>query len=129
MSEAAMREVIGDRTVDEVITIGRQDIEIAALTRLQELAKRSPARHSRRSGAAEERQSAEPGAGIVQRGEQGTAGPRERDQRRQRRIQQGGAEGQGEAAQTIRGAEGYRFKRVNEAEGDVAASARCFANT
>ena len=27
LSEAAMREVIGDRTVDEVITIGRQDIE------------------------------------------------------------------------------------------------------
>jgi regulator of protease activity HflC (stomatin/prohibitin superfamily) len=27
----------------------------------------------------------------------------------------------GEADQTIRGAEGYRFKRVNEAEGDVAA--------
>ena len=28
---------------------------------------------------------------------------------------------EGEADQTIRGAEGYRFKRVNEAEGDVAA--------
>jgi modulator of FtsH protease HflK len=27
----------------------------------------------------------------------------------------------GEADQTIRAAEGYRFKRVNEAEGDVAA--------
>src|SRR4029434_2843860 len=40
LSEAAMREVIGDRTVDEVITIGRQDIEISALTRMQELAKR-----------------------------------------------------------------------------------------
>ena len=40
LSEAAMREVIGDRTVDEVITIGRQDIEISALARMQELAKR-----------------------------------------------------------------------------------------
>ncbi len=40
LSEAAMREVIGDRTVDEVITIGRQDIEVAALARMQELAKR-----------------------------------------------------------------------------------------
>src|SRR5260370_897026 len=37
LSEAAMREVIGDRTVDEVITIGRQDIEISALARMQEL--------------------------------------------------------------------------------------------
>ena len=35
-----MREVIGDRTVDEVITIGRHDIEISALSRMQELAKR-----------------------------------------------------------------------------------------
>src|SRR5439155_6729875 len=40
LSEASMREVIGDRTVDEVITIGRQDIEVAALARMQELAKR-----------------------------------------------------------------------------------------
>src|SRR6266567_2636774 len=40
LSEAAMREVIGDRTVDEVITIGRQDIEVSALARMQELAKR-----------------------------------------------------------------------------------------
>jgi regulator of protease activity HflC (stomatin/prohibitin superfamily) len=39
LSEAAMREVIGDRTVDEVITIGRQDIEIAALARMQESAR------------------------------------------------------------------------------------------
>src|ERR1044072_8367385 len=35
LSEAAMREVIGDRTVDEVITIGRQDIEASALRRMQ----------------------------------------------------------------------------------------------
>ena len=31
LSEAAMREVIGDRTVDEVITIGRQEVEMAAI--------------------------------------------------------------------------------------------------
>ena len=31
-----MREVIGDRTADELITIGRQDIEIEALARMQE---------------------------------------------------------------------------------------------
>src|SRR5215471_15592829 len=40
LSEAAMREVVGDRTVDELITIGRQEIEIEALTRMQELSKR-----------------------------------------------------------------------------------------
>ena len=41
LSEAAMREVIGDRTVDELITIGRQDIEIEALARMQELSIRN----------------------------------------------------------------------------------------
>src|SRR5262252_1835180 len=37
LSESVMREVIGDRTVDEVLTIGRHDIEAAALTRLATL--------------------------------------------------------------------------------------------
>ncbi len=37
LSESVMREVIGDRTVDEVLTIGRHDIETAALNRLIEL--------------------------------------------------------------------------------------------
>lgn len=36
-SEAIMREVVGDRTVDEVITVGRQDIEVQAQVKLQEL--------------------------------------------------------------------------------------------
>jgi membrane protease subunit HflK len=35
-----MGEVVGHRTVDELITIGRQDIEIEALARMQELSKR-----------------------------------------------------------------------------------------
>src|ERR1051325_3020557 len=37
LSESVMREVIGDRTVDEVLTIGRHDIETATLTRLADL--------------------------------------------------------------------------------------------
>ena len=32
-----MREVIGDRTVDEVLTIGRHDVETSTLTRLADL--------------------------------------------------------------------------------------------
>jgi len=36
-SESVIREVVGDRTVDEVITIGRQEIESQALIKLQEL--------------------------------------------------------------------------------------------
>ena len=37
LSESVMREVIGDRTVDEVLTIGRHEIETASLNRLAEL--------------------------------------------------------------------------------------------
>ena len=37
VSESVMREVVGDRTVDEVITVGRQEIEVVALQRMQEL--------------------------------------------------------------------------------------------
>ncbi|MDF1837754.1 MAG: FtsH protease activity modulator HflK, partial [Planctomycetota bacterium] len=38
-SESVMREVVGDRTVDEVITIGRQEIENETLVKLQALVK------------------------------------------------------------------------------------------
>src|SRR6476620_11173132 len=34
VSESVMREVVGDRTVDEVITIGRQEIETEALAKM-----------------------------------------------------------------------------------------------
>ncbi len=37
LSEAVMREVVGDRTVDEVLTIGRTEMEITAVSRLKEL--------------------------------------------------------------------------------------------
>jgi membrane protease subunit HflK len=37
LSESVMREVIGDRTVDEVLTIGRHDIETSSLERLAAL--------------------------------------------------------------------------------------------
>jgi len=36
-SESVMREVVGDRTVDEVITIGRQEIEDVSVAKLQAL--------------------------------------------------------------------------------------------
>ena len=37
MNEAVMRSVVGDRTVTEVLTVGRQEIEVTAQTVLQEL--------------------------------------------------------------------------------------------
>jgi membrane protease subunit HflK len=37
LSQAVMREVVGDRTVDEVLTIGRQEMETRCAERLREL--------------------------------------------------------------------------------------------
>ena len=120
LSEAAMREVIGDRTVDEVITIGRQDIEISALARMQELAKRytlgirvdqvqlknvnPPAEVQASFNEVNKAQQDRENAINIANGDYNEAVPRAR----------------GQADQMIRAAEGYRFKRVNEAQGDIA---------
>lgn len=120
LSEAAMREVVGDRTVDEVITVGRQAIEVAALARIQELALRyqlgirvdgvqlkdvNPPKQVEASfNEVNKAQQDRASAINVAVGEYNKAVPRAR----------------GQAEQTVSAAEGYRFKRVNEAEGDVA---------
>lgn len=120
LSEAAMREMIGDRTVDEVITIGRQDIEVSVLARLQELTKlyalglridqvqlknvNPPAEVQASFNEVNRAQQDRENAVNVANGDYNQAVPKAR----------------GEADQAIRGAEGYQFKRVNEAEGDVA---------
>ncbi|HEY0791470.1 MAG TPA: FtsH protease activity modulator HflK [Chthoniobacterales bacterium] len=121
LSEAAMREVIGDRTVDELITIGRQEIEIEALARMQELSRRyhlgirvdqvqlknvnPPSQVQASFNEVNKAQQDRENAINIANGDYNKAVPRAK----------------GQADQTIRGAEGYRFKRVNEAEGDVAA--------
>ena len=120
LSEAAMREVVGDRTVDEVITIGRQEIELAALTRLQELVAKyqlgvvvdqvqlknvNPPKPVQASfNEVNKAQQDRENMINVANGEYNKAIPRAK----------------GEADSAIQAAEGYRFKRVNEAEGDVA---------
>ncbi len=121
LSEAAMREVVGDRTVDELITIGRQEIEVEALNRMRELSKRyrlgirvdqvqlknvnPPSQVQASFNEVNRAQQDRENAINVANGEYNKVVPRAK----------------GEADQTIRAAEGYRFKRVNEAEGDVAA--------
>ena len=121
LSEAAMGEVVGDRTVDELITIGRQDIEIEALARMQELSKRynlgirvdqvqlknvnPPSQVQASFNEVNKAQQDRENTINIANGEYNKVVPKAK----------------GEADQTIRTAEGYRFKRVNEAEGDVAA--------
>ncbi len=120
LSESVMRTVVGDRTVDEVITIGRQEIEVEALTELQELVNRY-----------------ELGLGIdqVQLKNVNPPGPvqpsfnevNQAQQEREQMINEANGEynkvvprARGEAEQKVQAAEGYATKRVNEAEGDVA---------
>jgi membrane protease subunit HflK len=121
LSEAAMREVVGDRTVDELITIGRQDIEIEGLARMQELSKRyhlgirvdqvqlknvnPPSQVQASFNEVNKAQQDRENAINIANGEYNNVVPKAK----------------GQADETIRAAEGYRFKRVNEAEGDVAA--------
>jgi len=120
LSEAAMREVIGDRTVDEVITIGRQEIEVNALTKMQDLARQyqlgvkvdqvqlknvNPPRQVVNSfNEVNRAQQDREGMINVASGEYNKVIPKAK----------------GEADMQLRSAEGYQFKRVNEAEGDVA---------
>ena len=120
LSEAAMREVIGDRTVDEVITIGRQDIEVAALAQMQEMARayqlgiqvdqvqlknvNPPGQVQASFNEVNKAQQDRENMINIANGEYNKAVPKAK----------------GDADRSIRSAEGYRFKRVNEAEGDVA---------
>jgi membrane protease subunit HflK len=120
LSEAAMREVVGDRTVDELITIGRQDIEISALTRMQELAQRY---HLGVRVDQVQLKNVNPPSQV--QGSFNEVNKAQQDRENVINIANGDynkavPKAKGEADQTIRGAEGYRFKRVNEAEGDVA---------
>ena len=120
LSETAMREVIGDRTVDEVITIGRQDIETTALARMQDLVKlynlgirvdqvqlknvNPPKQVESSFNEVNKAQQDRENMINVANGDYNKVVPKAK----------------GEAEQTIGTAEGYRFKRVNEAEGDAA---------
>ncbi len=120
LSEAAMREVIGDRTVDEVITIGRQEIEVTALSKMQDFAKQYGL--GVRVDQVQLKNVNPPRQVVDSFNEVNRA-----QQERENMINIANGEynkvvpkAKGEADMQLRSAEGYQFKRVNEAEGDVA---------
>ena len=119
MNEAVMREVVGDRTVTEVLTVGRQEIESRVEARLQDMANQY-----------------EMGITIDQVVLQDVNPPdpvkpswdevNQAQQQRDRMINEARAEynrvvprARGEAQQTVLQAEGYALDRVNRAEGDA----------
>jgi membrane protease subunit HflK len=121
MSESTMRQVVGNRTVDEVLTVGRVEIETKVVELLQALCYEY-----------------ENGIRIDQVVLQDVNPPdqvkpsfnavNEAQQERERLINEAKAEfnkvipnARGEAKRTIQSAEGYAIARVNEAQGEVAA--------
>ena len=121
MSESAMRQVVGDRTVNEVLTVGRAEISLRVQELLQSLANEY-----------------ETGIRIEQVVLQDINPPdpvkpsfnqvNEAQQQRETLVNQALAEynriiprARGEAQQTIQQAEGYAIDRVNRSEGEVAA--------
>lgn len=120
LSQAVMREVVGDRTVDEVLTIGRQEMETKCAERLRELVAAldmgvridqiqlgniNPPSDVQASFSDVNRAKQEKESAInTASGNYYQIIPKAR----------------GEAEQKIKGAEGYASKRVNEAEGDAA---------
>jgi len=120
MSEAVMREVVGDRTVNDVLTVGRQEISTEVEKRLQELCDQY-----------------ETGIRIEQVVLQDVTPPdpvkpsfnevNEAQQDKEKLINQALSEynrviprAKGEAEQTIQQAEGYALDRINRSQGDVA---------
>jgi len=120
MNEAVMRQVVGDRTVTEVLTVGRQEIESSVTERLQDLANQY-----------------EMGISVDQIVLQDVNPPdpvkpswdevNQAQQQRDRMINEARAaynqvipRARGEAQQLVLQAQGYALDRINRAEGDAA---------
>lgn len=120
MTEAMMRQTVGDRTVTEVLTVGRQEVETTVQENLQRLCNEY-----------------EIGINVDQVVLQDVNPPdpvkpswdevNQAQQQMDRRINEAKAEynqviprARGEAEQRILQAEGYAVERVNRAEGDAA---------
>ena len=120
LSESVMREMIGDRTVDEVITVGRQEIELQVRAKLQD--KCNEYKLGLKINQVQLKNVNPPKAVQPSFNEVNQA-----QQEREQAINEANGEynravpkARGEADQKIQAAQGYLDKRVNEAQGDVA---------
>src|SRR6516165_5159431 len=119
VSESVMREVVGDRTVDEVITIGRQEIETEALTKMQALSTKYAMGITIDQVQLKNINPPEPVQGSFNEVNQAQQEKEKLINEARRDYNKVIPLAEGEKDQRIREA-GYRLKRVNEAEGDVA---------
>ena len=119
LTESVMCQVIGDRTVDEVLTIGRTEIEIETLKRLTSILQQL------NMGLSVEQiqlKNVHPPGPVQRSFDEVNRSQQEREQM----INEANGEynriipkAKGLAAQKISAAEGFAVQRVNEAEGDV----------
>jgi membrane protease subunit HflK len=120
VSESVMREVVGDRTVDEVITIGRQEIESEALIKMQALSTKYAMGISidqvqlKNINPPKPVQESFNEVNQAQQEKEKLINEARRDYNKVIPL------AEGEKDQRIREADGYRLKRINEAEGDAA---------
>ncbi len=120
VSESVMREVVGDRMIDEVLTIGRQAIETDAIAKLQVLTQKL---HMGVKVYQVQLKNVHPPGPVQRSFDEVNRAQQEREQM----INMANGEynkvvprAKGEAEQKISESEGYAVKRTNEAEGDVA---------
>ena len=115
-----MREVVGDRTVTEVVTIGRQEVEVQVKEQLQALTTTSMSwgspsiRWSCKTSIRRTRCEAVLGQRSARRSSSVTRWSTRRSREYNRVIPRA----RGEAEQAILQAEGYALDRVNRSQGD-----------
>lgn len=119
MSEAAMRKVVGDHSVDEVITVGREDIARLAKDELQTLCDRYEIGIDVQQLVLQDVNPPDPVKPAFNEVNQAI-------QEKERATNEAWADynkevprAKGEAEQLVRAAEGYSTERVNRAEGDA----------
>jgi membrane protease subunit HflK len=119
MSEAAMRQVVGDHSVDEVLTIGREAIALMAKEELQRLCNLYEIGIEVQQLVLQDVNPPDPVKPAFNEVNQAI-------QEKERAINDAWAEynkavprARGEAEQAIRAAEGYAVERVNNAQGDA----------
>jgi len=119
VSESVMREVVGDRTVDEVITIGRQEIETEALTKMQALSTKYAMGISIDQVQLKNINPPQPVQESFNEVNQAQQQKEKLINEARRDYNKVVPLAKGKKDQRIREADGYRLKRINEAEGDV----------
>lgn len=119
VSEAAMRQIVGDRTVNEVLTVGRAEVASEAEVIIQAISDEYELGIKIEQVVLQDANPPDPVKPSFN-------GVNEAEQQRETLINQARADynriiprAAGEAQQTIQQAEGYALNRVNTAEGEV----------